>query len=105
MKVITSDMIKYLDIPFNLEEINVLLKEIQIEKSNASDLETLIRELNLSRDQVSIKYKELLDKHDKLDTKHCPLCGAAWFDYQELLGEINKKQDLLFLCIRPLILD
>lgn len=94
VKSITSDMIKYLDIPFNLEGVNVLLKDIQTEKSNASDLENLIRELNLSRDQVSHKYKELLDKHDNIDARHCPLCGAAWFDYQELLGEINKKKDL-----------
>ncbi|MFF2909835.1 AAA family ATPase [Paenibacillus sp. NPDC057934] len=94
VKSITNDMIKFFDVPLNLETINALLKEIQIEKSNASDLENLIRELNLSRDQVSLKFKELLDKHDTIDAKNCPLCGAAWFDYQELLGEINKKQDL-----------
>lgn len=94
LKAITSEMIKFIDRPMNLETINVLLQEIQIEKSNASDLENLIRELNLSRDQVSNKYKELLDKHDKINSNHCPLCGAAWFDYQELLEEISKKQDL-----------
>ena len=76
----------------NIEDYKKQVISIKKSISSSSKLETLLNNVNESRDSFLTKYSEYLKDKDE---STCPLCGFDWKEKQELLNSFENQAKVL----------
>jgi len=83
----------YIEESTNVETIKSIIADLIRQKSNMSNLSSLVQELNSTRNILREQFNGFI-KHDKDEEGNCPFCGESQNSYDELLNKISQKTKL-----------
>lgn len=88
--VLLKDLKQY-GIQYDEDEIENKISKIKEHRKNASQLSSLVIDLNQTRNSFYNKFKDFVDKSDNKEGT-CPFCGHDWDSFEVLLTSIDEKR-------------
>ncbi|HDR4706344.1 TPA: AAA family ATPase [Bacillus paranthracis] len=89
-KIYWESIYKYFNLPIPLESLMDKLDIIRKLKNNSTEFSRMITNLLNTRIRLTKCFEELMNDSEQKDRK-CPLCGAKWKNYEDLLTQISEQ--------------